>query len=157
MDTGINKIVNDGNGNALIFTALLAAMIANAVPTPADSLYFSMQQKIKQQLEAGTITPETYWKKDIINYYTFTAGWYAGLLIILYAAQGSYKTNAKILIALISGGFVFAVYKKNVEKDNEILALKNSLPGASNGTNTAPLSPSLTTAPSTPTQPTTTT
>ena len=40
MDLGIGKVVNDGNGNAIIYTALLAGMIANALPTPADSIYF---------------------------------------------------------------------------------------------------------------------
>jgi hypothetical protein len=34
MDLGIAKVVNEGNGNAILYTALLGAMIANAVPTP---------------------------------------------------------------------------------------------------------------------------
>ena len=37
MDLGIGKVVGEGNGNAIIYTALLAAMVANALPTPADA------------------------------------------------------------------------------------------------------------------------
>jgi len=40
MDLGINKVINDGNGNTIIYTALIAAMLANAVPTVADGIYF---------------------------------------------------------------------------------------------------------------------
>ena len=41
MDLGINKVINDGNGNTLLYTALIAAAIANTLPTPFDSIYFS--------------------------------------------------------------------------------------------------------------------
>ena len=53
--SGFEDVIKSGNGNTLILTALIAAAIANALPTPADGLYFSMQQRIKEQLEKGEI------------------------------------------------------------------------------------------------------
>lgn len=123
MKLGFEQIIKEGNGNALIITALLAAALANAVPTPADGFYFSMQQRIKEQLEKGEISPKEYWTKDILHYYTFTAAWYVFLVILVLALGGKYETNAKILIVIISGGLVLGVWKKNIEKDMEIQRL----------------------------------
>ena len=38
MDLGIKKVVDEGNGNTLIYTALIAAAIANTLPTPFDAI-----------------------------------------------------------------------------------------------------------------------
>lgn len=122
--SGFGEVIKSGNGNTLILTALIAAAIANALPTPADGLYFSMQQRIKQELEEGKITPKEYWTKDILHYYTFTAGWYILLILFILAIGGKYQTNSKILIVLISGGFIFGVWKKNIEKDEALQKLQ---------------------------------
>jgi hypothetical protein len=121
---GFSQVIKEGNGNTLILTALIAAAIANALPTPADGFYFSMQQKIKEQLENGEITPKQFWTKDILHYYTFTAAWYVFLILIVLALGGKYETNAKILILIISGGLVLGVWKKNIEKDEAIQKLQ---------------------------------
>lgn len=131
MNLGFGKIIAEGNGNALIITALLAAAISNALPTPADGLYFNMQQKIKEKLEKGEITPKEYWTKDILHYYTFTTAWYIFLVLIVLALGGKYETNAKILIVIISGGFVLSVWKKNIEKDMAIQRLQKLQNGKS--------------------------
>jgi hypothetical protein len=122
--SGFGEVIKSGNGNTLILTALIAAAIANALPTPADGLYFNMQQKIKEQLNKGEITPKEYWTKDILHYYTFTAGWYILLILLILAVGGKYQTNSKILIVLISGGFIFGVWKKNIEKDEALQKLQ---------------------------------
>lgn len=121
---GFSDVVKSGNGNTLIITALVAAAIANALPTPADGFYFSMQQEIKEKLEKGEITPKEYWTKDILHYYTFTAAWYVFLILLVLAIGGEYKTNSKILIVIISGGLVFGAWKKNIEKDEAIMKLQ---------------------------------
>ena len=133
MNTGIAKVVGDGNGNTIIYTALLAAALANLIPTPFDSVYFLRQQKLKQQLENGEISVENYWAHDIIEYYIWTALWYFLLFIIVYAMQNKYKSNLKLLMALIGVGAVLGVYFKNVNKDNEIYQLKQQY---QTGTNT---------------------
>jgi hypothetical protein len=126
MDLGINKVVSEGNGNTLIYTALLAAMAANAIPTVADGFYFSLQQKWKQELQEGKITPEQYWKRDILHYYTITAGYYGVVLLTMLALnKNSFSTNSKILLGLLGGGLVVAVGMKNIQKDKELAELKN--------------------------------
>lgn len=122
--SGFSDVIKSGNGNTLIITALVAAAVANALPTPADGFYFSMQQEIKEQLEKGDISAKEYWTRDIVNYYTFTAAWYVFLILLVLAIGGEYKTNAKILIVIISGGLVFGAWKKNIEKDEAIMKLQ---------------------------------
>jgi hypothetical protein len=127
MDLGINKVINDGNGNTIIYTALLAAMLANAIPTVADGFYFSLQQKWKQELQEGKITPEQYWKRDILNYYTITAGYYGVVLLTMLALnKNSFSTNSKILLGLLGGGLVIGVGMKNIQKDKQLAELKNN-------------------------------
>ena len=127
MDLGINKVINEGNGNTIIYTALLAAMLANAIPTVADGFYFSLQQKWKQELQEGKITPEQYWKRDILNYYTITAGYYGVVLLTMLALnKNSFSTNSKILLGLLGGGLVIGVGMKNIQKDKQLAELKNN-------------------------------
>jgi len=127
MDLGINKVVKEGNGNTLIYTALIAAMAANAIPTVADGFYFSLQQKWKQELQEDKITPEQYWKRDILHYYTITAGYYGVVLLTMLALnKNSFSTNSKILLGLLGGGLVVAVGMKNIQKDKEIAQLKKN-------------------------------
>lgn len=126
MDLGINKVISEGNGNTLLYTALIAAMAANAIPTVADGFYFSLQQKWKQELQEGKITPEQYWKRDILHYYTITAGYYGVVLLTMLALnKNSFSTNSKILLGLLGGGLVVAVGMKNIQKDKELAELKN--------------------------------
>ena len=125
MELGIKKVIKEGNGNTIIYTALIAAMLANAVPTVADGWYFSLQQKWKQELQDGKITPEQYWRRDIGHYYTITAGYYGVVLLTMLALnKNSFSTNSKILLGLLGGGLVISVGMKNVQKDKQIAELK---------------------------------
>jgi len=127
MKTGISDVIREGNGNAIIYTALIAAMVANFTPTVADGLYFNLQQKWKQELNDGKITPEVYWRRDIFNYYTITAGYYGiVLLVMLSLNKNKFSTNSRILLGLLGGGVVVAVGMKNIQKDKELEQLKNS-------------------------------
>jgi hypothetical protein len=129
MDLGIGKVIKEGNGNTLLYTALIAAMLANAVPTVADGLYFSLQQKWKKELEEGTITPEQFWTRDVGNYYTITAGYYAIVLVTMLALnKNSFSQNSRILLGLIGGGVVVGVAMKNIQKDKELAQLKQNTP-----------------------------
>jgi uncharacterized membrane protein YedE/YeeE len=128
MDLGFKKVIDNGDGNSLIYAALIAAMVANAVPTVADGWYFSLQQKWKQQLEEGKITPEQYWTRDIGHYYTITAGYYGIILLAMLALnKNSFSTNSKILLGILGGGLVIGVGMQNVKKDKEIQELRNSI------------------------------
>lgn len=127
MDTGITKAVKDGNGNTIIYTALIAAAIANFTPTPFDAIYFSRQQKLKEQLEKGEISVEKYWWHDVGGYYIYTSAWYVALFGILYAMNNSAKRNTKILAGLVGVGVVAGVVARNIKKDKDIAELHKNL------------------------------
>ena len=115
----VKQIIADGNGNAIIFTALVAAAVSNTLPTPFDAIYFSRQQKLKQDLEEGKISIEKYWWHDSGEYYLWTSLWYVTLIGLLLAFGGAYKKNIRILLAITSAGLVLAVVEKNIEKDKK--------------------------------------
>ena len=120
MDLGIKKIIDEGNGNALIYTALLAAAIANILPTPFDSIYFRRMNKLQRDYDAKLVTPEKLEWHVAGEYYLWTCLWYATLFTGIYAFGGKYKSNAKILITLVAGGLVIGAVKKNIEINKKI-------------------------------------
>ena len=120
MDLGIAKVVNEGNGNAILYTALLGAMIANAVPTPFDAIYFRNVNKLERQFDAGEITAEKLEWNVAGQYYSWTALWYATLFTGIYAFGGKYKTNARILLTLVAGGLVIGAVQKNIQFNKEV-------------------------------------
>jgi len=120
MDLGIKKVVSEGNGNALIYTALLAAMIANTLPTPFDSIYFRRVNKLQRQYDLNEITPEKLEWHIAGEYYLWTSGYYALLFTGIYAFGGKYKNNAKILLTLLAGGLVLGAVNKNIEINKKI-------------------------------------
>jgi hypothetical protein len=133
MDLGIKKIVDEGNGNALIYTALLAAAIANTLPTPFDSIYFRRMNKLQRDYDAKLITPEKLEWHVAGEYYLWTSLWYATLFTGIYAFGGKYKTNAKILLTFVAGGLVIGAVKKNIEINKKLLA--ENINSATNKTN----------------------
>lgn len=124
MTSGFSEIVKSGNGNTLIITALLAAVIANAIPTPADGLYFSYQQKLKEKLNKEEITPKQFWTRNIAYHYIFEASWYILVILFILAVDAKFENNIKLLLLIIGGGIVIGVWKKNIEKDEKLLASK---------------------------------
>jgi len=126
MELGINKVVNEGNGNALIYTALIAAAVANTLPTPFDGIYFRRVNKLQRDYDDKTISAEKLEWHVAGEYYLWTSLWYATLFTGIYAFGGKYKTNARILLALVAGGLVLGAVQKNIQVDKEIEA-KNKL------------------------------
>jgi len=115
MNLGINKVVEDGNGNALIYTALIAAMVANTLPTPFDAIYFRRVNTLQRQYDEKKITAEKLEWHVAGEYFLWTSLWYASLFGIIYSIGGKYQTNARILLALASGGLVIGAVNKNIE------------------------------------------
>ena len=127
MELGIGKVVKDGNGNALIYTALLAGMLANAIPTPADAIYFYRVNKLERQFDAGEISAEQVEWHVAGEYYLWTALWYGALFLGIYSLQGEYKNNAKLLLGLTAVGLAVGVVQKNIEVDKAIQDRKNGV------------------------------
>lgn len=124
MDLGIKKIVDEGNGNALIYTALLAAAIANTLPTPFDSIYFRRMNILQREYDEKKISPEKLEWHVAGEYYLWTSLWYVTLFTGIYAFGGKYKANAKILLTLVAGGLVIGAVNKNIEINKKLLAEK---------------------------------
>lgn len=120
MDLGISKVINEGNGNAIIYTALLGAMIANAVPTPFDAIYFNNVNKLERKYDAGEISAEKLEWNVAGQYYLWTAGWYLALFTGVYAFGGKYKKNARVILALIAGGLVVGAVQRNIQFNKEV-------------------------------------
>ena len=120
MELGLKKVIDDGNGNALLYTALLAAAIANTLPTPFDSIYFRRVNKLQRDYDENKITAEKLEWHIAGEYYLWTSLWYATLFTGIYAFGGKYKTNAKILLALAAGGLVIGAVQKNIEVDKQL-------------------------------------
>jgi hypothetical protein len=120
MGLGIGKVVSEGNGNTLIYTALLAAMAANAIPTPLDSIYFKRVNKLERDFDEGKISAEKLEWHVAGEYYLWTAVWWGALFTGIYAFGGKYKNNARIVLALVAGGLVIGAVQKNIEVDKEI-------------------------------------
>jgi hypothetical protein len=120
MDLGIQKVVNEGNGNTIIYTALIAAAIANTLPTPFDSIYFRRMNSLQRDYDENKITAEKLEWHVAGEYYLWTSLWYATLFTGIYAFGGKYKTNARVILALAAGGLVIGSVQKNIQIDKEL-------------------------------------
>jgi hypothetical protein len=119
MDLGIKKVVDEGNGNTILYTALIAAALANMIPTPFDAIYFRRVNTLQRSYDDGKISPESLEWHVAGEYYLWTAIWYGALFTGIYAFGGKYKNNARILLALISGGLVIGAVNKNIEVNKQ--------------------------------------
>ena len=120
MDLGLQKVVDEGNGNTLIYTALIAAAVANTLPTPFDSIYFRRVNSLQRDYDENKISPEKLEWHIAGEYYLWTSLWYATLFTGVYAFGGKYKTNARILLAIVAGGLVLGAVNKNIEVDKQL-------------------------------------
>jgi hypothetical protein len=128
MDLGIDKVIKEGNGNTLIYTALIAAAIANILPTPFDAIYFTRVNKLQRDYDDKNISAESLEWHVAGEYYLWTSLWYVALFTGIYAFGGKYKTNARILLALAAGGLVIGAVNKNIETNKQIEAKKGNVP-----------------------------
>ena len=120
MELGINKVISEGNGNTLLYTALIAAAIANTLPTPFDSIYFRRVNKLQRDYDEDKITAEKLEWHVAGEYYLWTSLWYVALFTGVYAFGGKYKSNARVLLAVASGGLVLGAVNKNIEVNKQV-------------------------------------
>jgi len=126
MDLGINKVVSEGNGNTLIYTALIAAAVANTLPTPFDGIYFRRVNTLQREYDEKKITAEKLEWQIAGEYYVWTSLWYVALFAGIYSFGGKYKDNAKILLALAGSGLALGAVAKNIKINKEIEAKKQN-------------------------------
>jgi len=128
MNLGIDKVVAEGNGNTLIYTALIAAAVANTLPTPFDGIYFRRVNTLQREYDEKKITAEKLEWHVAGEYYLWTSMWYLALFAGIYSFGGKYKDNAKILLALAGSGLVIGAVAKNIKINKEIEAKKQIMP-----------------------------
>jgi hypothetical protein len=126
MDLGIDKVVSEGNGNTLIYTALIAAAVANTLPTPFDGIYFRRVNTLQREYDEKKITAEHLEWHVAGEYYLWTSLWYVALFAGIYSFGGKYKDNAKVLLALAGSGLVIGAVAKNIKVNKEIEAKKQN-------------------------------
>lgn len=126
MGLGIDKVVSEGNGNTLIYTALIAAAVANTLPTPFDGIYFRRVNTLQREYDDKKITAENLEWHVAGEYYLWTSLWYVALFAGIYSFGGKYKDNAKILLALAGSGLVIGAVAKNIKINKEIEAKKQN-------------------------------
>ena len=117
----IGGAIKSGHGNAILYAGALGLLLSDILPTPADSIYFTLQQKNKAKLNAKEITPKQYWTRDAIYYYGLNPIWWGIVLGAMYVTKGNYTTKAKIGLGIIAGGVVISVLNRNIKKDEELL------------------------------------
>jgi hypothetical protein len=127
MELGINKVIKEGNGNTIIYTALIAAAIANTLPTPFDGIYFSRVNTLKHKYDNKEISNERMEWQIAGEYYLWTSLWYVTLFTGVYAIGGTYKNNARLLLALVGAGVVVGAVNKNIEKNKKVEQIKNKV------------------------------
>lgn len=117
MKDSIKLAVKGGHGNAILYAGALGLLLSDVIPTPADSLYFSLMQKNKRKLVSKEITPKQYWQREAVLYYGLNSIWWGVVLGALYLTKGEYTTKIKVGIGIIAAGGVIGVLNKNIEKD----------------------------------------
>jgi hypothetical protein len=119
MDLGIQKVVDEGNGNTIIYTALIAAGLANMIPTPFDAIYFRRVNKLERDFDEGLVSSKALETHVALEYYLWTALWYGALFTGVYAFGGKYRNNARLLIGVVAGGLVVGAVSKNIQANEE--------------------------------------
>ena len=95
MDLGIQKVVNEGNGNTILYTALIAAGLANMIPTPFDAIYFRRVNTLERSFDEGKISAESLEWHVAGEYYLWTALWYGAYLQEFMHLGGNIKIMQK--------------------------------------------------------------
>jgi len=124
MTNTIKSAISSGHGNAILYAGALGLLLSDIIPTPADALYFNLQQKNKARLESGEITPKQYWTRDVVTYYGLNPLWWSLVLGAMIYTKGDYTQKAKVGLGILAAGAVVAVIHKNIKKDEELLKRK---------------------------------
>jgi xanthine/uracil permease len=115
----ISSAIKAGHGNGILLAGIVGLILSDIIPTPGDALYFWDQQRLRQNMEKGSITVKAYWRKNAEGYYLFNSGWWLLTGIIVMKTGKTFDQKLKIMTSLISAGAVIAVILKNIKKDEQ--------------------------------------
>ncbi len=120
----IDSAIKSGHGNAILYAGAIGLLLSDIIPTPADAVYFRLQEINKTKLENGEITPKQYWKRDALMYYGLNPLWWSIVLGALVFTKGSVGDKAKVGLAIVGAGAVLSVLGKNIKEEEK--KLKNN-------------------------------
>ena len=115
----IDSAIKSGHGNAILYAGAIGLLLSDIIPTPADAVYFRLQEKNKTKLDNGEITPKQYWTRDALMYYGLNPLWWGLVLGVLVLTKGSVGEKAKLGIGLIAAGGVLGVLGKNIKEEEK--------------------------------------
>jgi len=115
-------MLKNGHNTKLLLSVLVGFILSDLIPTPADGLYFKLQQSNKEKLNKGEITPKQYWTRDALAYYGLNPLWWTMVLGASLYLGKDFQQKKNIMIGLVAGGVVFGVLYKNVKKDEKFYA-----------------------------------
>lgn len=121
----VKNITKKETATGAIYLALIAAAFADSIPTMADGLYFILEKKLRDAWTKGEITPQAYWRKTALYYYTLNSAYWLLILGITASVRGDASKKLKVAASLVGVGIVFGVIFKNIKKDK--YELKNEL------------------------------
>jgi hypothetical protein len=99
---------------------MLGLALSDAIPTPADALYFYRQQKLRERFEKGEISPKTYWVDETLGYYGYNVAWWLLLFGVVSMVKGDFRKKMELAVGLVAAGAVVGVIGRNIRKDVEL-------------------------------------
>ena len=125
--------MNEAHKNTLLLGGMIGLVISDIIPTPADGIFFHLQQLNKTKLNNKEITPKQYWIRNTVAYYGLNPIWWSLFALVTFYSSQESNTRIKIALGLLAGGMVFAVISKNIKKDNLLIAESDKKKEVKNG------------------------
>ena len=132
MSNPIKQAIKGGHGTGILYAGIIGLALSDAIPTPADAVYFYRQRKLREKFEKGEITAKQYWLEETAGYYGYNVAWWLLLFGTVALVKGDFRKKAEVAIALAAAGAVIGVIGKNIKADTriqkELLSAKNGTP-----------------------------
>lgn len=123
----IKGLVKGEHAIGALYLGLSVAVIADMLPHPMDAVYFYYQKKNRDKFISGEITPQQYWRRNVISYYACDAIWWAFLLGVALSIKGGAKDKLMVVGSVIGAGSVIGVIHNNIKKDIEKQEIETEL------------------------------
>jgi hypothetical protein len=120
MANPISDAIKGGHGTGVLYAGLVGLALSDAIPTPADAIYFYRQQKLRERFEKGEITAKAYWVEESTGYYAYNVAWWLLLFGAVSLVKGDFRKKLELAVGLVAAGAVIGVVGRNIRRDEEI-------------------------------------
>ena len=104
-------------GAGVLYAGAVGLILSDIVPTPADSLYYYTEKKLREKWKNGEITPEKYWEKTAMAHYLYKPIWWILVLGVIYNVPGDLTKKAKVGMAVVGAGAIIGIIYRNYSQD----------------------------------------